>query len=949
MSTAQVKVKGTIKDDRSGETIIGATVILKGTTTGGVTDIDGKFEFTVPDSPPFVLVVSYLGFQTQEFEVTSPNQKIQIGLSTDEVLMSEVEVIGERISQKQKESALTIESMDILAIKETASADFYEGLGQLKGVDLISASMGFKIINCRGFNSTSPVRTLQIIDGVDNQSPGLNFSLGNFLGASELEIMKMDLIVGASSAYYGPNAFNGVISMTTKSPFQFPGLSVLTKVGERGLFETNLRYAVVLKNKKDEDKLGIKFNLYYMRAHDWMAFNLDSSFQSDHDATNWGGYDAVNRYGDEKLDKSTTDDNSLFAPGLGTWYRDGYLEKDLVDYNSRNIKASLAFHYKLKPDVEIIYASNFGTGTTVYQGDNRYNLKDILFIQNRLELKKENKYFLRAYATHEDAGKSYDAVFTAFLLQNAAKANDVSNFYRWKQDYSNYWYTIVTPQINLLPNYPDPNNPMYTSDWFGSTRDSTIASAMSIMQANSVQMFQWHQEARDTANTENILFPSVARFEPGTARFDSAFNSITSLPLSKGGTRLVDKSALYHIHGEYKFTPKIMDITVGGNGRLYTPKTEGTIFSDAKKQITNYEFGVYAGLAAKLLEDKLKVSVTGRLDKNENFDLVGSPAASIVYSVNKNHIFRLSFSSAIRNPTLADQYLYYNVGRAILIGNINGFDSLVTVESLLDFFGDKNVQSLDYFDVDPIRPEKVNSIEVGYRTTLFNRLYLDASYYYSFYKDFIGYKVGVELEYDSLTKLPTYTQAYRVAANANDIVTTQGFAVGLNLYFAKFLALNGNYSWNKLDLQGSTDPIIPAFNTPEHKFNIGVSGRDIILKIGKFRLTKWGFNINYKWIEGFLYEGSPQFTGNIPSYDMLDMQVNKYIPKLYMTVKVGVSNLLNNKQYQVYGGPRIGRLAYFSLLVELDPFKKKKEKEKESEELGLLPASSFNGSYPSFY
>jgi len=391
-----------------------------------------------------------------------------------------------------------------------------------------------------------------------------------------------------------------------------------------------------------------------------------------------------------------------------------------------------------------------------------------------------------------------------------------------------------------------------------------------------------------------------------------------------------------------------MDIVVGGNGRLYTPKSEGTIFSDDTKQISNYEFGVYAGIETRFLDDKLKVNLTGRLDKNENFDIIGSPAASVVYSANKNHVFRLSFSSAIRNPTLADQYLYYNVGRAILIGNINGFDSLVTVESLFDFFGDKNVQSLVYFDVDPIRPEKVKSIEIGYRTTLFNRLYLDASYYYSFYNDFIGYKLGVDLEYDSLTKLPSYTQAYRVAANASDIVTTQGFAVGINLYFAKYLAVNGNYSWNKLDLQGSTDPIIPAFNTPEHKYNIGISGRDIRLKIGKLRLNKWGFNINYKWIKGFLYEGSPQFTGNIPSYDMLDMQINKFIPKLHMTVKLGVSNLLNNMQYQVYGGPRIGRLAYFSLLVELDPFKRKKKKEKESEELGLLPASSFNGSYPSF-
>ena len=114
------------------------------------------------------------------------------------------------------------------------------------------------------------------------------------------------------------------------------------------------------------------------------------------------------------------------------------------------------------------------------------------------------------------------------------------------------------------------------------------------------------------------------------------------------------------------------------------------------------------------------------------------------------------------------------------------------------------------------------------------------------------------------------------------------------------------------------DPIIPAYNTPEHKYNIGMSGRDIRAKLGSMRLNKWGFSVNYKWIEGFRYEGSPQFTGRVPTYDQLDAQINKYFPKLHTTFKVGASNILNKKNFQVYGGPRIGRLAYFSILVELD-------------------------------
>ena len=167
---------------------------------------------------------------------------------------------------------------------------------------------------------------------------------------------------------------------------------------------------------------------------------------------------------------------------------------------------------------------------------------------------------------------------------------------------------------------------------------------------------------------------------------------------------------------------------------------------------------------------------------------------------------------------------------------------------------------------------------------------------------------------DQLTAL----QAYRVASNADSTVTTQGFSIGLNYFFKKFIAISGNYSWNKLKKTGTEDPIIPAFNTPEHKFNLGVSGRDCVTKIAGKRLTKFGFSINYKWIQGFTFEGSPQFTGFVPTYDLLDCQINKFFPKLDMTVKLGASNVLNKKRFQVYGGPYIGRLAYVSLVFELN-------------------------------
>lgn len=921
-------VTGTIKDANTNEPLFGATVVIKGTTEGALTDIDGNFTFVHSAPPPFVLTISYLGYITFDQTVNSLEKPITVKVKPNETLLKAVEVAETRITEKQKESPLTIEALDVLAIKETPAANFYEGLGQLKGVDIIAASIGFRVVNTRGFNSTSPVRSLQIIDGVDNQSPGLNFSLGNFLGASELDVQKVEIIVGAASAYYGPNAFNGVVSMTTKSPFVKPGVAVSIKGGERNLMEAALRYAEVFKNKEGVDKFAFKVNLSYMRANDWEADNMDPTEQSADGKSSPGGYDAVNRYGDENLtegqNNATSKSGQIQYPGLKRWYRTGYNEKDLVDYNTKNLKLGAALHYRLKPETEIIYAFNFGTGTTVYQGDNRYSLKDILFFQNRIELVKKDKFFIRAYATNEDAGKSYDAVFTAMLLQARSRNNaDWSTYYR------NFWAGAVphsTPHweqggmkgnVKALPGFPTQGGP---PDYF-----YDYALADEIMNTYSDSLTLWHSYARNYADNNRLV--------PGTQAFIDAFDEITSkATFGEGGSRLIDKSALYHVHGEYKFTPTLMDITVGGNYRLYTPKSKGTVFSDTGNvKITNYEYGLYAGLEKKLMDEKLKLNLTSRVDKNQNFDYVVSPAASVVYNFNKNNILRLSFSSAIRNPTLADQYLYYNVGRAILIGNVKGFDSLVTLESLKEYYSVTMPQrsSLVYFDIPPVRPEKVKSVEVGFRTTLFKNLFFDGSCYYSYYKDFLGYKLGGDVRFDpTIQNNISSVVFYRVAANSNSIVTSQGASVGLTYYFKKFYSINGNYSYNELNKKGADDPIIPAFNTPKHKFNIGISGREIFTHFALFSrifknaspipVSNFGFSINYKWVEGFIFEGSPQFTGKVPSYDMLDAQISKFIPKIHTTFKLGASNILNNKMFQVYGGPRIGRMAYFSILLELD-------------------------------
>ena len=898
--SAQITVSGKLIDDYTSNPIDGAKIKVKGMNAGAFTDEKGAFTISLQGELPIILISSFLGYSNVETTVSSVSDPIVIRLKTDKTLNLEEVNVRSFAADKEKESALSIETMSLAEIQETPSTDFYEGLSHMKGVDLTSASLGFKVVNTRGFNSTSPVRTLQIIDGVDNASPGLNFALGNFLGASELDLMKVEVVSGASSAFYGPNAFNGVISMYTKSPFKFQGFSASVKGGERMLNEYAVRYAKAFQNKEGKDKFAFKLNFSYLSADDWVADNTNSVAGLDTDENNPGGYDAVNRYGDENL--SPNINNALdiqsrwMTPGLRRWHRTGYWEQDIVDYDTENFKAAAALHYLFTEDIELILASNFGTGTTVYQGDNRFSLKDILFVQNRLELRKKDDFFIRAYATNEDAGNSYDAVLTAFLMQDAA-----SDDWDWYNRYRGYWTGNITDQVRDL----DPN--VVWEPTLGATLD--IAAIDSVVDANPEQMALWHDEAEAFANEEHgDLGGALAYFEPGTARFDSLLNDITSKSsFLEGGSRIQDKSALYHLHGEKIFDTEFAKFTVGANGRMYTPKSEGALFSDTGGvTIINREFGVYAGLEKRFKDDEWILKASMRLDKNENFNFLPSPALSLIWQPNKEHSLRATLTSAIRNPTLLNQYMYYNVGRAKLVGNISGYDSLVTIESLRDYYYTQNPDTLSYFNLDPIAPEEVKSVELGYRGVLFKNLYVDMNYYFNSYTNFIGYTTGADITI--LQSGFVVNDVYRIATNSRETITTQGATVGLNYYLGDHYAINGNYSWNVLNKE-SDDPIIPAYNTPENKFNIGFRGRDLAIK----KFNSFGFNVNYKWIQGFIFEGSPQFTGSVPTYGLLDAQVNKRIDKANLTIKIGASNLLNNQVLQVYGGPFVGRMIYTSL------------------------------------
>lgn len=885
-------LRGTISDAQSSDPLGGALIRVVDSKDGAYTDALGRFSLKVTQSVPLKIIVTYIGYDTLNYTVKSLDKSIDLVLEQNQLDMESVDIYAERRSKLQEELSLTVESIGIEAMKNTSEASFYDELANLREVDLLTVSFGFKVVNTRGFNSSAPIRSLQLIDGFDNASPGLNYPVGNFVGIADLDVEGVDLVIGASSAYFGPGAFNGVINMRSKNPFEYQGLDLMVKGGERNYKEVLFRYATALGGKGKRKKWAFKINGSYSLIEDWNAVDYSpsrGSIEDSVDVNNPGGIDAVNIYGDEVSGdfSSRFEQIPLRHPGLGVFYRTGYREEDIVDYDSYNFKVSGAIHFRPKPNWEISVGSNYGTGSTVMQLDNRLKLNDVWLIQNKVEITHKDNFFLRAYHSEESAGKTYDIIGTSLILQNRWRGNG-----DWVSGYRDYWFRNIVPKVKALEGFPTIAPPRFIFDF---------DEANAVLAANQDSLTRWHALARASQEGNRLV--------PGTPEYQEVFDDITNTPVSEGGTRLVDKSKLYHVHGEYRFKPGFVDeIVIGGNFRAYRPYSEGTIFSDTSNTlIRTSEYGFYAGAEKKVMSDRMKLNFAARVDKNRNYGFLFSPAISANYQLSENHSVRMSLSYALRNPTLIEQYYYFRVGSVYLLGNLNGYNNLVTLESFEDY---RRSQTLDTtlwvrFNEAPIVPEKNISSEIAYSGIFFGgKTAVNATYYISRYRDFIGFKIGLEVPNQTIVLNP---QIYRFSANAKEITMTTGLSININHQITKTIGIKGNYSWNRI-LVDKEDPLIPAYNTPESKFNVGLGGRN--MKIGGIRNWNWG--LSFRWIEGYTYESSPQFSGRIPAQYFLSGQIGKDIPSLKSSFKIAGSNLLNRRQNGLYGAPVIGRFVYAS-------------------------------------
>ncbi|NBR37501.1 MAG: hypothetical protein EBT80_09180 [Chitinophagales bacterium] len=221
-----VTLKGTVRNSDTKESVPAVSVAVKGTSQGTYTNADGVFTISVSKLPA-VLVFTSVGYQDVEVTVSNASEALVVDFKVNNALGQEVVVAATRTPTRLLESPVTVERLSNTALRNVAAPNFYEALGNLKGVDVHTASLTFRTVTTRGFVSSGNTRLNQLMDGMDNQAPGLNFAVGSMVGPSDLDVESVEVLSGASSALYGSGGMNGTVLINTKNPFKYQGLSFL--------------------------------------------------------------------------------------------------------------------------------------------------------------------------------------------------------------------------------------------------------------------------------------------------------------------------------------------------------------------------------------------------------------------------------------------------------------------------------------------------------------------------------------------------------------------------------------------------------------------------------------------------------------------------------------------------------------------------------------------------
>ncbi len=907
-SFAQNTLSGTVLDDE-GQPLYGATVIVKGTNEGTVTDPQGEFNLTTQQAFPLELVVSFVGFDNLSFTVNNDQpQEFQLSFSNrfDEIIVS-----ASRKAEKLQEAPAAVSVISAKQVTQSGGAiSPIRALINSPGVEL-QQQTGQRInIALRGANGIFSTNVFPLLDYRSLITPGLEYFDSQNSPINTIDLERVEVVLGPGSALYGPDVTTGVIHFISKDPFKHPGSTAELIYGERNTFRAGVRHA----GKNEKETFGYKINLRYSSGKD---FALDPNDSEDSQIlTNF---------------KTSINRATISANGNVDTSSPGTKLFDITQTQNEDYWAGLAnasLYFRPENGMEIVTAGGWNAGTAIfyndlgegqaygneYWGQARFNYNgwfaQTYFIKNDGGNDENPNYLNRTgfitplERSHYEAQLQYNFDWNSFFNSEwttgidyrSATANTENHVYGRNEDDDNYRIlgSYLQGKFKL-----DPKLDLFVAgryDGYNFTDEKTFSPRAAFVYKPSNQ----HNIRLTYNRAANPIAASDIYFDLPTQSFGifDAWVYGAKTPYSFGNNP--DISWLI---------PGVPNTPVAAGFPLaaaFAAVNQGVINEIVNQLGQSPETAPLAPLAQSILSNPEIVPNTA-FTPVLTLTTDGQPLAPVGGQGNLLSFltsYELGYKGVVGNRFSfgVDIYHFRRKGGA----TFRQITPVVNIEDLPENLG-QTVQNNAQGQIELALINLGNSPAVAAATAASLGQQLNAAYNAggeSFLQTLaqagLPFHGIVEIE-ENTAAIPRLTLGY---LSVDDSVVNEDWGAEFNFKFfaTEELGVQGNYTWFQVDKDIPGDAAFPA-----HKVRLGLSYDPE---------TIFDASLNYQWDDAFT-SNSAVFPGNVPAKNLVDITLGLKLSESLRFELAGI-NVLNNRFRALPSFPRLGRTVTGRLVMNLN-------------------------------
>ena len=913
----------TVTDAQSGEKLHGISITVipqTGDSMEGTSDAMGAAQFTELSAGLYAVSVSSLSYSDKvlsDVELQGDETKsVEIALFSRVIQLDQVSVTTSRRQEKVLDAPASVSVLDDSQIRARAAITPAEHMRALPAVDFFSTGVSQGSLTVRGFSNVFSGSVLSLIDNRIARVPSLRVNAYNFLPTPDLDIERIEVVSGPGSALYGPNSADGVTHIITKSPLNSEGTEISLSAGEQSLLSGSYRHAGSI-----DDMIGYKITGEYTQAEDW---HYTDPVEQDlrQQRIDAGVPEADVRIGDRNFDV-------------------------------RRMRGEARVDVRVNEDLTTIFNGGYSnatglelTGLGAGQADNW----TYWYAQARALYKG---IFAQAFLNASDAGEE------TFLLRDGQPIVDKSK--------------LMVAQLQHGLSLGDRQRLTYGVDMLLTRPDTEGTITGANEDDDSVNEIGVYLQS-ETDLTDQLRFVAAARYDNHNRLEDPVFSPRAALVFKPAPDH--NLRATYNRAFSTPTTNNLfLDIRAAedgfGLGAAFKDILPFSPAIDIRAQGVGLDGFRFSRSADGRPQFRSPFAPLAQRTPNDYIDLDDPIFTNVMWTVARGAV--MSELLATANQALTAQGMQPAQVQALS----QAFDALVPrqVTGVKNVMRSLNLETLEFtevddaYDVDPMRPTITQTIEVGYKGTLFNKLLIGVDAYHTRIKDFVG-PVTPETPnvfLDPATLAAFLGNQFGAALDDPQNAILNGALVALldspqaggngngsaaDELTTLFVTNGGSIPFGTVSPEEANDPVAVT-STYRNFGDISLNGADF--RFAYFLNQNWNIGGNYSYVSDDLFENvdnlrdialnapsnkfgvsveylnaglsnlatqlrmrfvdgfpvnSGVYQGTVERYVTFDLSAGYNLPFTPNTrVSLAIQNLLNNEHQEFVGAPEIGRLS----------------------------------------